>query len=434
MRKMLDIQDKNIVFNDDCVEYGHFKGKKCKYIEAQLTYIPQECLKCHAPNEHYTIYRNGTQVSRITLPMSGIHPTYLLLKKQRFLCKSCGESFTAKTPIIEENCFISNHVKANILHKSAKAQSLTDIADETSVSTATTQRIINEQAKQYKPHYLWLPKHLSMDEFKYAKGKMAFEYIDAKKGDIIDILPGRDSRTVQDHFLSRFGLKARKKVETITIDMNASYVSFIPGLFPNAKIIIDRFHIVQLINRSMNKTRIKTMNHFHTSDSEMMKKYRRLKRYWKKLLKKASALSYTRYKYYPMFGQRLEAAIVDEMLNYDSTLKATYEVYQAVLRAVETNDYETLVHILNQPHPQISKTMKTSLKTLKKHMKYIKNTFTYKYTNGRIEGINNKIKVLSRVAYGYRNFINYKNRILLHFNMNTVKKKKEKEKTLLKAA
>ncbi len=61
--------------------------------------------------------------------------------------------------------------------------------------------------------------------------------------------------------------------------------------------------------------------------------------------------------------------------------------------------------------------MKTSLKTLRKHLPYIKNTFIYPYNNRRIEGINNKIKVLSRVAYCYRNLSNYKNQIILHFNM-----------------
>ncbi|MFC5976342.1 transposase, partial [Carnobacterium antarcticum] len=74
-----------------------------------------------------------------------------------------------------------------------------------------------------------------------------------------------------------------------------------------------------------------------------------------------------------------------------------------------------------------------SLKTLKKHMKHIKNTVAYKYSNGKIEGINNKIKVLNRVAYGYRNFVNYKNRILLHFNMKPAATK-QKEKTLFIAA
>src|SRR5690625_5173301 len=47
------------------------------------------------------------------------------------------------------------------------------------------------------------------------------------------------------------------------------------------------------------------------------------------------------------------------------------------------------------------------------------------YNNGRIEGVNNKIKVLNRVAYGYKNFYNFKNRIMLHFKLRPVLKQKE---------
>src|SRR5699024_10949435 len=125
--------------------------------------------------------------------------TYLNLKKQRFFCKSCNSSFIAKTSIVEENCFISDNTKTKAFIKSAEAQSLTDIAKDCDVSPTTVQRIINKEAKVFKLHYRALPKHLSFDEFKYAKGKMAFEYIDAETGDILDILEGRDSRTVKNH-------------------------------------------------------------------------------------------------------------------------------------------------------------------------------------------------------------------------------------------
>ncbi|RSU14834.1 hypothetical protein CBF27_02150 [Vagococcus acidifermentans] len=47
--------------------------------------------------------------------------------------------------------------------------------------------------------------------------------------------------------------------------------------------IIDRFHIVQHINRAFNQLQIKIMNQFRTQQSESQKKYRRLKCYWKLL-------------------------------------------------------------------------------------------------------------------------------------------------------
>lgn len=161
---------------------------------------------------------------------------------------------------------------------------------------------------------------------------MAFEYIDGQNGLILDFLTSKHSRSVSNHFISHYSLKQREKVKTITVDMNASYASFIPWLFAKAEIIIDRFHIVQLVNRSMSKTRVKIMNQFHTSNGEDQKKYRRLKHFWKKILKKETALSYAKYQRYKLFGQRLESAIVSEMLSYDSELKATYDVYQRLFK------------------------------------------------------------------------------------------------------
>lgn len=171
------------------------------------------------------------------------------------------------------------------------------------------------------------------------------------------------------------------------------------------------------------------MNRFNTSCGEDKKKYRRIKRYWKLLLKNEDNLSYTEYKYYAMFGQRLEVSIVDEILNYDDELKANYKLYQSLLRVMTNRDFEALKKTLKESSMKhISTYMRTSLKTLRKHFPYIKNSFLYPYNNGRIEGINNKIKVLNRVAYGYRNFENFKNRIMLHFKYRSfVDKSKQKE-------
>ncbi len=100
--------------------------------------------------------------------------------------------------------------------------------------------------------------------------------------------------------------------------MNAGYVTVIKELFPHAEIIINSFHLVQLISRAMNKTRVMIMNQFKTSNGEVLKKYRRLKTHWRLLLKKKSELSSTNYNYYRLFGQQLEVFIVQEMLAYDS--------------------------------------------------------------------------------------------------------------------
>src|SRR5699024_5964190 len=88
---------------------------------------------------------------------------------------------------------------------------------------------------------------------------------------------------------------------------------------------------------------------------------------------------------------------------------------------INNKDYESLENLVNTRYDKLLSTyMKTGIKTLRKHLPHIKNSFIYPFNNGRIEGINNKIKILNRIAYGYRNFNNYKNRILLHFKLKPI--------------
>jgi transposase len=66
--------------------------------------------------------------------------------------------------------------------------------------------------------------------------------------------------------------------------------------------------------------------------------------------------------------------------------------------------------------------MKTSVKTLKEYLPYIKNTLSNTYHNGFVEGNNNFIKVLKRIAFGFRSFRRFKARIMICKNLLHVKK------------
>ena len=150
-----------------------------------------------------------------------------------------SKQFYCQNTYCSKELFYFKNVKAQVILKSAEAQSLTSIGI-VQFHLQPVQRQINQAAKQFIPNYKVLPKHLPFDEFKYAKGEMAFEYINAESGDILDILDRRDNLTIMNHFIVHFSLTERLQVETVTIDMNAGYVSVIKELFPRAKIIIGR--------------------------------------------------------------------------------------------------------------------------------------------------------------------------------------------------
>lgn len=111
IKNLLDIQDKHITFEENCVTKGEHKGVQCKFIDATLTYETTHCTKCGIVNNNNIVIKNGRQISRITLPTVGLHPVYLRLKKQRFLCRACGCSFTAKTSLVKTHCFIFNQTE-----------------------------------------------------------------------------------------------------------------------------------------------------------------------------------------------------------------------------------------------------------------------------------------------------------------------------------
>ena len=82
-----------------------------------------------------------------------------------------------------------------------------------------------------------------------------------------------------------------------------------------------------------------------------------------------------------------------------------------------------LDNLIDSDINNISSYIKVSLNTFKKFKPYIINAVKYKYTNGVIEGINNKIKAIKRVAFGYLSFFNFRNRILIMNHLIYIKKR-----------
>lgn len=92
------------------------------------------------------------------------------------------------------------------------------------------------------------------------------------------MLPDRLSKHIIDYFESHFSLTERATVKSVVVDMNAAYASFIHRLFPNSVVIIDRFHIIQLAGRALDKERIHLAQEMSDSHSRI---HRILKSQWK---------------------------------------------------------------------------------------------------------------------------------------------------------
>ena len=423
--KSLNLKDENIIFDQNYITYEDVKGVNSLVYHAKLTYIPHHCEKCGCIySNHNQFEKHGFKTSLITLPKVSNMNAYLKLRKQRILCHECGSTFTLRTNIVEPNCYISNNTKLAIALEASDIISECDIAKRFNTSHSTVNRIINSYYEIHHPHRHKLPECLCFDEFKSVKscdGAMSFIYCDAQTGEIIDIVEDRRLKNLITYF-QRFSRETRLNVKVIVIDMYKPYISLIKSVFPNAKILIDRFHIIQLISRALNKTRIKIMN----NDP---KNYNKLKNYWKLLLKNCTDLDILHYRHYRCFREMLcEEDVVNYLLELNKELKDTYELYQDLLNCIKNNDSERFNFIIDNiqtEYPNISSYMKIAIKSIKANYEYIINSLKYNYTNGVLEGINNKIKVIKRIAFGYRSFYHFKVRILIVHKLSKLIKHKK---------
>ena len=272
-----------------------------------------------------------------------------------------------------------------------------------------------------------LPEHLMMDEFKSVKdvsGKMSFIYADAVTHRIVDILPDGRLRELKKHFY-KYPLKERKRVKSVSIDMYELYMSLVKELFPNANIIIDRFHIIQSLNRALNMTRVSVMNMFRNMNRPL---YNKFKTFWRLVLKPYEQLNAFEYKSTRLFKEwKTTKGIVDYLLNIDNDLFNTHHCTNALRHALKHNDSESFIEILYSIEmKEVAPKMQPVLRTLKRHESMILNTIeSPSITNGPLEGINNKIKLIKRVSFGYRNFDNLRNRIILCTRLFASNPKKE---------
>ena len=144
------------------------------------------------------------------------------------------------------------------------------------------------------------------------------------------------------------------------------------------------------------------------------KNYNKLKHYWKSLQKCELDLDKNNKHYSKHFGKYIsEYDIVQYLINTNKILKETYNVYQGIIKSIRNKDTQLFIKIISAKHNYISDYMKTTLKTYNEFKPFIINSLKFEYNNGLIEGTNNLIKCIKRIAFGFKSFYHFKTRILL---------------------
>lgn len=386
------------------------------------------CPRCGCIDTHYfKDYRTVTLHHSI---FNG-YKVLLIVRYRRYSCFHCC-STVGKPKIFKEDIpfristrrYTSAFVKSVIFHL-RENYSLKSISRTHFISYSTMYHLFTNHIQILHRMYT-LPTYLSIDEFKATTGagKYAFNICDPIEGKVLDILENRRQEYVLNYF-QRFTVEQRKRVKYVAMDMSSSFKSLIQRIFPNAIIVVDKFHVVQLLSRSFIKERVRIMKNSDT------RKYKVFKKYWKLFLKKHSTLDKDKKvwnKHLKMYVD--QSTLVSYLLGLDGELNELYQLYQEFLTFLETKEGNHHIQLRqwieevekngNSSFVKVSKTYTEWFEEIiqaKKVKVTLKNRSKEKETylnNGYIESMNNKIKLVKRNAYGYRNFKNFKKRVLIH--------------------
>ena len=375
--ELIGIKDQNIkislVFETDT----HIE------IQAKLDYPAPSCPHCQGKMIKYDFQKP----SKIPLLEQVGTPTLLRLKKHHFQCKSCRSVTVAETSIVEKNHQISNLVRQKVTQLLTEKVSLTDIARRLRVSTSTVYRKLDQFT--FKKHYDKLPNEL------------------------IIILDNRHQTTIRNYFL-KYPLKVRQQVQFITMDMSGAYIPLAHKLFPNAKIVLDRFHIIQHLGRAFLKTRIAIMNQF---DKKSLP-YRALKNHWRLFQKDRCKLSLNSF-YSKTFRQTLAPhEVVAKTLVFSKELTDYYTLYQLLLFHFQEKRVDEFFELIEENRSKVNHYFQTVFRTFLRHKQYIQNALETDYSNAKLEATNKLIKDIKRLGFGFRNFINFKKRVFITLNMH----------------
>ena len=377
-----------------------------KEIIAKLDYPAPKYPHCQGQMAKYDFQKE----SKIPYLECAGYKTMIRVRKRRFRCKVCRKVAVAETPLVKKKHQIATIVKQKIAQKLIKKVSMTAIAESLAVSTSTVIRKLKEF--EFKANLNCLPAHMSWDEYSFKKGKMSFIAQDFDSRQVITILDGRTQATIRNHFL-RYSRQVRNGVKVITMDMFSPYYDIAKKLFPSAKIVLDRFHMVQHLSRAMSRLRIQIMKQSDRKSHE----YKALKRYWKLIQQDSRKLSHKRF-YRPTFRMHLtNKEILEKLLAYSQELREHYELYQLLLFHFQEKQAEHFFGLIGETISCIDPIFQIVFKTFLKDKDKIINALELPYSNAKLEATNNFIKVIKRNAFGFRNFDNFKTRILIALNI-----------------
>lgn len=252
-------------------------------------------------------------------------------------------------------------------------------------------------------------KRLGIDEIALRKGQKDYVvvFIDLEERTLIDMAPSRKHSEIQA-VLDRWGAEVLEQIEEVSIDLCGNYRGIIHKTMPHANIVADRFHVMKLVTSELNNARIALAKaneqNPDTAEKETLKAALSKSKY--ALLKPEVNLTETQQR------KLVELKAVSPLL---SQMHQQKEAFRAIFETA--TDWTDGTFRLLDWLAEAQTTFKDTVGTLGRWFGEVISYFDHRTTSGAVEGINNKLKLIKRSGYGFRNFKNFKLRCLICWHL-----------------
>ena len=343
------------------------------------------CPKC---GKHHIIKNGFRMRDFLALPIGG-KKIIVRMKVQRYKCKDCDYDQQENIPFATGSNSYTHRFAKHVVDL-LRSMTIKDVASRLDISWDTVKEIHSHYLdKHYSPPSLDGVECIGIDEFAVKKGHVYKTIVvDLASGRILYVGEGKGVDALEG-----FWKKVRRKkisIKYVATDLSAAFIASVLENCPNAIHVFDHFHVVKLMNDKLDDIR-------------------RMQYSMEKDINKRKVLKGTRYLllgngtdiYDDKYKTRLENALaMNEPLSKAYYLK---EQLREIWTQVHKDDAEKVLmdwveQAKNSKIPQLQKMAMTMMA----YKRGILAWYDCHISTGKVEGINNKIKVMKRNAYGFR--------------------------------
>lgn len=352
---------------------------------------PEPCPKCATLSSA----RAGKATTTVRDEDVRAKPIWLRIHKHRYHCRQCRKPFTECVEGVLPRRRTTQRLRKRILIDCDEVTNLARVAKRHFCSRALVGRIFYEQMEIKLRERLgapW-PKVLGIDEhlFKRSKGKAEFVTMltDVGKRKIFELAQTKSNESLKEQLKH---IPGRERVALVVMDLARGYRSFAKEMFPEARIVADKFHVLRLLTPALIRTRKEI--HGHRQELHL----RRL------ILRSREKLEY------------FERSDVDRYLRQHPKLEELYRFKERLHQLYRVKGYNrarwAMDRLLMEMKASGLEEIRRLRNTLNQWKEEILEYFRSRFTNAFTESMNSIAKLVQRRACGYRCFRNYRIRTL----------------------